>query len=198
MAEYNEIQKSFIKYLLKYKKKAIEIKISNVVYKFLEENYPEFKINIMDNEVKFLKKKDKQVKDSYIKIDEIISLLYLLRVLKEEKYIIFYGEEDNQELKEDNYFYAFNIDIDFSDVKRNLNQKFLIDPKLRELKSRNFNSIEQKNLNFTKCALIISIVANIFGFYWQWHVATKVNTVIEFSNFEDLKYISELIKNLSK
>lgn len=152
----------------------------------------------MDNEVKFLKKKDKQVKDSYIKIDEIISLLYLLRVLKEEKYIIFYGEEDNQELKEDNYFYAFNIDIDFSDVKRNLNQKFLIDPKLRELKSRNFNSIEQKNLNFTKCALIISIVANIFGFYWQWHVATKVNTVIEFSNFEDLKYISELIKNLSK
>ena len=159
----------------------------------------------MDNEVKFLKKKDKEVKDSYIKIDEIISLLYLLRVLREEKYIIFYGEEDNQELKEDNqelkednYFYAFNIDIDFSDVKRNLNQKFLIDPKLRELKSRNFNSIEQKNLNFTKCALIISIVATIFGFYWQWYIATKVNTVIEFANFENLKYIAELIKYLNK
>ncbi|MBM6875960.1 hypothetical protein, partial [Fusobacterium mortiferum] len=103
---------------------------------------------------------------------------------------------------EDNFL--FEIQLDFlKNVNNNIFKNYIISSELKELGDRKFNSIEQKNLNFTKWALIISIMATIFsalatifGFYWQWRIATKVNTVIEFANFEDLKYIAELIRNL--
>lgn len=123
----------------------------------------------------------------------------MIRILKKEEYIISYGIENAENFKKNSsleYTSAFSVDINFSDVETILKHKYIIDPKLRELSSRGFISIESKNLKYTLFALVAGFVINAIGFWLQWHIANNINNVIEFANFEDLKYIAELIKNL--
>lgn len=199
MENYNKIQKRFLKYLLSYKKNAIETKLGNVFYEFLEKEYSEFKIEIEENEINFFKKERKIIENCYEKVDEVISLLYLIRILEKEKYIFSYGIEENEEFNNpefSDYIIAFSLDINFSDIKKLLRQKYIIDPKLRELNSRGFISVETKNLKYTFYALVTGIVINGIGFWLQWYIANEISTVIKFENFDNLKYIAELIKNL--
>lgn len=209
---YSKNQKKFLKFLLNYKRNEINISFSEVLYEYILNFYKKFIIQIDNDIINFYKIKNNQKKlnpdETKEFQEEVVSILYLVYELYDQKHLIFYGDKKDIKniyidlISEDNFL--FEIQLDFlKNVNNNIFKNYIISSELKELGDRKFNSIEQKNLNFTKWALIISIMATIFsalatifGFYWQWRIATKVNTVIEFANFEDLKYIAELIRNL--
>ena len=87
----------------------------------------------------------------------------------------------------------------FRKIKSSILKNYIISSELKELEERDFNSIEEKNLNFTKRALVISIIATGIGIFSQWYIAIKVTTVIEFSKPEQLKNASSTtIINMKK
>lgn len=204
---YSKSQKNFLEFLLNYKRNEINISFSEVFYEYILNFYKNFIIEFENDNINFYKIKNNQKKVTPDETkefqEEIVSILYLLYELYIQKHLIFYGDKKDIKniyidlINEDNFLFEMKLDF-FKNINNNIFKNYIISSELKELGKRKFDSIEQRNLNFTKWALIISIVANIFGFYWQWHIATKVNTVVEFANFENLKYIAELIKHLNK
>lgn len=211
---YSKSQKKFLEFILNYKRNEINISFSEVFYEYILNFYKNFIIEFDNDNINFYKIKSnkKKINPDETKEfqEEVVSILYLVYELYIQKHLIFYGDKKTIKniyidlINEDNFLFEIQLDF-FKNINNNIFKNYIISSELKELGERKFDSIEQKNLNFTKWALItsigatiFSILTTIFGFYWQWHIATKISTVVEFANFEDLKYIAELIKNLSK
>lgn len=203
---YSKNQKNFLNFLLKYKKSEINLSFSEVFYEYILQFYKGFIIEFDSDNINFYKLRSCKNKLNHdeIKIfqEEIISILYLVYELHNKKYLIFYGDTKSIKnlylnlITEDNFL--FEVQLDFlKNIEEDILKSYIVSSELKELATRDFNSIEQQNLNFTRYALIVSIAvsavslgATIFGFYWQWHIATKVNTVIEFAKPEQLQNAS--------
>lgn len=206
---YNKFQKKIVKTIIEFESDGADIVFKDLFQKIMDKHLVECGIIMYEN--KLFIKSDNFLRDK----NKVLEVFHLIEYLIKNELLRFIKTEKLQKNFEIEYKYRIyseenitkvNIDINTIElIYNNLYSDFYITTGLKELKDNNFLTIEQINLKITRRALyvsigvsILTIAITIFGFYWQWHVATKVSTVIEFSNFEDLKYISELIKNLSK
>ena len=205
---YSKEQKNFLNFLLNYKKNEIELCFSEVLYEYILKFYKGIIIEFENNIINFYKLKnyDIELNTSEIKRfqEEIVSILYLIYELYSKKNLIFYGEIKEIKnkyldlIEEDRFLFKMKLDF-FRKIKSSILKNYIISSELKELEERDFNSIEEKNLNFTKWALIISIIATGIGIFSQWYIAIKVTTVIEFSKPEQLKNASSTtIINMKK
>jgi|GEM_PF-5521486 len=199
MEKYNKAQKSFLNYLIKYKRNSVVLPFSDIFYSYIKKNYHEVEIELVKGKIIFYKKDEKCNLNSiiYTYIDEIMSLFYLILILRDEKSIVYYGKKE--ELK--NTFKVKNktnklFEINFNNkIEEDLNKNFLINPNLKELINSNFKTLEQKSLFWTKWALYFSIFFSGVGIIVNLYTSTSV-TKIEFNKPEQLKEISTTIRHL--
>lgn len=120
-----------------------------------------------------------------------MSLVYLIIILKDEKSIVYYGEENELKNKyriKDSSKKVFKTKLDLK-IEKELNRSFLISPNLKELINDEFRTLEQKSLLLTQKALYISIFFSFLSLGLNWCTSTSV-TKIEFNKPEQLKEIS--------
>lgn len=199
---YSKGQKNFLSFLLNYKKNEIELCFSEVLYEYILKFYKGIIIELENNIINFYKLKnyDTELNASEMKRfqEEIVSILYLIYELYSKKDLIFYGEVKEIKnkyldlIEEDRFLFKMKLDF-FRKIKSSILKNYIISSELKELEERDFKSIEEKNLNFTKWALVISIIATFAGICSEWCIATKVTTVIEFAKPEQLKNASSIM-----
>lgn len=203
MNKYNKTQKHFLNYLVRYKRNSALLPFSEIFYSYIEKNYKEIEIELIKNEIIFYKKEVKKnilldsIRNSkfdkkfYNYVDEIMSLVYLIIILKDEKSIVYYGEENELKNKyriKDSSKKVFKTKLDLK-IEKELNRSFLISPNLKELINDEFRTLEQKSLLLTQKALYISIFFSFLSLGLNWCTSTSV-TKIEFNKPEQLKEIS--------
>lgn len=199
---YSKNQKNFLNFLLKYKKSEINLSFSEVFYEYILQFYKGFIIEFDNDNINFYKLRSYKNKLNHdeIKIfqEEIVSILYLVYELYNKKYLIFYGNPKSIKntylnlINEDNFLFEVQLDF-FKNIKDNVLKNYIVSSELKELRDRGYKSVEEKNLKYTLIALWISIVISVIGFYVDWNIATKVNTVVEFAKPEQLQNASSTV-----
>ena len=114
---------------------------------------------------------------------EFLIKKHLFKFIKTGKNIEDYGKNYKYNIySEENLIkISFNSSI-IKLIYYNLYSDFYISSELKEIRDRGYKSVEEKNLKYTLIALWISIIISVVGFYVDWNIATKVNTVIELQN----------------
>lgn len=204
---YNNFQKNIIKTIVEFQPNGIDVLFKELFQEIMEKNLGECGIIINENTVSI--KSNNFIEDK----NKIFEVFFLFEYLIENNLFKFIKTEKSQKNFEVNYKYKIydqenilKLNFDIHIIKLiydNLYSDFYVSTELKEIKQNKFLTNEQISLKLTRRALWVSVVISFitilitcFGFYWQWYIANNVNNVIEFANFEDLKYISELIKNL--
>ena len=197
---FSTIQKKIIKDIVKYKKKESDV-LFRELFEVIFKNITTAGIEISNNNVEIFS--NNIIEDK----EKIYELFFLLEILIKENYINLIKTDLNCEMFEEKYYFNKTVDNSkkinlpqnlISLVYSNLYSDFYISGSLRDLAKSLFMTVEERNLWITLLGIYLTVFVNIFGFFLQWHIATKVNTVIEFANFENLRYIAELIKHLNK
>lgn len=194
---FNKFQQNIINEILKYKPSGTESKFKELFETVLGKTFKSEGFYICHNRIKvktndFLKVKNK-----------IYEIFFLFKYLIDEDFIHFISSRENnyefyynlekELLNKNENIYEVNLEeIVIKVVYDNLYSDYYISSKLQEIKKMRYRTVEQKNLKYTLIALWISILVSIFGFYWTWHVAKTVNTIVEFANPKELKDISNI------
>ncbi len=199
---YSKNQKNFLNFLLKYKKNEINLSFSEVLYEYILQFHKGFIIEFDDDNINCYKLKsyNNKLTSDEVKLfqEEIVSILYLVYELHNKKHLIFYGSSKNIKntylklIDEDNSLFEVQLDF-FKNIKENVLKNYIVSSELKELKDRGYKSVEEKNLKYTLITLWISIVISVVGFFVDWNIATKVNTVIEFAKPEQLQNASSTV-----
>lgn len=207
---YNKFQKSIIKTIAEFHPNGIDVLFKELFQEIMEKNLEGCGIimnesNIFINSNNFIEDKSK-----------IFELFFLFEYLIENNLFKFIESERTKKFFEKDYKYQIysqeniiRINLDtytLNLIYNNLYSDFYISTELKEIKKNKFLTNEQISLKLTRKTFWVSIVVSIittlttiFGFYWQWYIANKVNTVIEFKNPEQLKNASSTtIINMGK
>ncbi|MBM6876343.1 hypothetical protein, partial [Fusobacterium mortiferum] len=94
---YSKNQKKFLEFLLNYKRNEINISFSEVLYEYILNFYKKFIIQIDNDIINFYKIKNNQKKlnpdETKEFQEEVVSILYLVYELYDQKHLIFYGDK---------------------------------------------------------------------------------------------------------
>lgn len=199
--EFSKFQKKIIKKMLIYTPKERDFCFKDLLYNIFESFFEKEKIFISPTRLEVITSDFSKTRR------ELIELFYLIKILQEEKGLLFipsnkeYSNEfcfntTNKEILENKNFLKINLNS--SEVKlicNNLYSDYYITSELYELAKSGFKTLEQKSLLWTRRALYFSIFFSIIGIIVNLYTSTST-TKIEFSKPEQLEEISPTIIHL--
>lgn len=191
---FNKIQQKIINDIVNFKPMGVETLFKELLENILNKNFKNFGIiikkdSIYISSIEIINDK-KKVYELFFLIEFLIKK-HLFKFIKTGKNIEDYGKNYKYNIySEENLIkISFNSSI-IKLIYYNLYSDFYISSELKEIRDRGYKSVEEKNLKYTLIALWISIIISVVGFYVDWNIATKVNTVIEFAKPEQLQNAS--------
>lgn len=194
---FNKIQQKIINDIVNFKPMGVETLFKELLENILNKNFKNFGIiikkdSIYISSIEIINDK-KKVYELFFLIEFLIKK-HLFKFIKTGKNIEDYGKNYKYNIySEENLIkISFNSSI-IKLIYYNLYSDFYISSELKEIRDRGYKSVEEKNLKYTLIALWISIIISVVGFYVDWNIATKVNTVIEFAKPEQLQNASSTV-----
>lgn len=190
---FSKFEKKVIKSILKYKRKGVESIFKELFEHILNIFFEDIGIQINKRciELSFYSKIETE---NIIKNKEkIYELILLIKKLRED-YNFFYNipnKVSNFEHCLDRNRNIMNntkieLERDLSDIINLIFSNYFITSDLKDLKKINFNSIERRNLEWTKYALIIGAIFSCLTFGLEIYQAIGVNEV-EILNLKEMK-----------
>ena len=189
---FNKIQKKIIKDIIEFKPKGTEILFKELFEVIIYKNFKEFGIIIKKDSVYI---KSKKIIEDKSKVYELFFLIEnlnkcnIFRFIKTEKNTQEYIKDYKYGIRDMEDVIKINLESSVIElVYDNLYSDYYTTSELHELVEMNFRTVEQKNLQYTLIALLVSIFLSFAGFGLNWYIATNV-TKVEFNNPEQLKEI---------
>lgn len=189
---FSKFEKEVIKIILNYKRKGIETGFKELFEHILNILFKNIGIQINKKFIILSFYKKTKTEDIIEDREKIYELFLLLKKLKEE-YNFFYNIPENTL----NFEHCFDknkivintkigLENDLADILNLIFSNYFITSDLRDLKKIGFNSIERKNLEWTKWALIIGALFSILSFSLDLYQSFSINEV-KILNLKEIK-----------
>ncbi|WP_335931219.1 hypothetical protein [Fusobacterium polymorphum] len=189
---FSKFERNVISIILTYKRKGVESSFKELFEHILNTLFKNIGIQITKESVIISFYEQTQTEDMIRTKEKIYELILLLDKLKME-YNFFYNIP-----KEVSYFvHCFYNDRVYVNTRIKLEEKtsnilnlifsnYFITSDLRDLKNIKFKSIERKNLEWTKWALIIGAIFSILSFCLEIYQVISINEV-KILNLKEIK-----------
>lgn len=192
---FSNFEKKILKKVLNYKRKAVESTFKELFEEILNEFFDNIGIIITSSgsiKICFYKKTDTEY---LIQTKERLYEIIVLFVSLKNEYNFFYNIPNN--FKNFEHCIALNTRTPKTDINLKLDKEniiflkliysnYFITSNLRECCISKFETIERKNLRYTRIALYISIIVSIISMFFNWYQLKSISE-IKIVNPEEIK-----------